>query len=257
VAMYVWYVPIRQKLYPRHKKIIGQAEAKILHFNGKNVFTYKWGEGKKILLVHGWSGHTGQLTKIINALLEHNYQIISFDAPAHGSSSGKQTDYLEISKIISQITKTFTNNEGFEAIIAHSFGVNFVCNALNNGVKTKKFIALAPMANVDRVYLNFKISLNLSEKVMKKLRKLQEKKFKECKPLIWENISTIWNAKKINVSTLIIHDKDDEEIPITEGLALKDALKNSSILITENLGHYFILENMSVISKMIEFIKKE
>ena len=91
----------------------------------KEIIVYQYGEGKKkVLLVHGWSGRGTQLVKIADELVQMGYQIISFDAPAHGKSQGKNTLMPEFIASILEIEKQFGP---FEFAIGHSLGGLILC----------------------------------------------------------------------------------------------------------------------------------
>jgi alpha-beta hydrolase superfamily lysophospholipase len=82
-------------------------------------------QGKRVLLVHGWSGRGTQLFKIADELLKQGYSTISFDAPAHGKSPGKTTIMVDFITTI-EINKQFGP---FDAAIGHSLGGMSVLNA--------------------------------------------------------------------------------------------------------------------------------
>jgi len=55
---------------------------------------------------------------------------------------------------------------------------------------------------------------------------------------------------------LVIHDENDDEVPVTASKNIYSNLKNGELLITNNLGHRKILGNPEVIDKTINFIIK-
>jgi esterase/lipase len=48
-------------------------------------------------------------------------------------------------------------------------------------------------------------------------------------------------AKEITIPILVIHDKDDLEVPVKAAQHIYDHLKNGKLLLTEGLGHRKIL----------------
>ena len=64
-------------------------------------------------------------------------------------------------------------------------------------------------------------------------------------------------AKNIKIPTLIIHDSKDKEASVNSALEIRKQLVNGQLLITNGLGHTKILKDNLVISKIIEFIKKD
>ena len=99
-----------------------------VEINGKKVALYQWGEQGKplVLLVHGWSGRSGQFYKFIPELLVNDYHVIAFDAPAHGRSKGRRTNILEFVEVIQYISEKFGP---IYSGIGHSIGGAAIMNA--------------------------------------------------------------------------------------------------------------------------------
>ncbi len=62
-----------------------------------------------------------------------------------------------------------------------------------------------------------------------------------------------------NISTagLIIHDEDDDAIPVERSKIIAKAWKNSELVVTSGLGHRRVLRDKAVIKKIINFITTE
>jgi pimeloyl-ACP methyl ester carboxylesterase len=69
-----------------------------------------------------------------------------------------------------------------------------------------------------------------------------------------ESFSAYVAAKEVKIPVLVIHDIDDEDIPVSESYHLAEHLSNKEILITNNLGHRKILGDSKVIQKIVEFL---
>src|SRR5438105_1441963 len=79
----------------REEAILQQAEVTRLNIvpgtenDTEEVAVYRWGKAdRRILLVHGWGGKAAQFFSFVGPLLENGFEVIAFDAPAHGLSSG-------------------------------------------------------------------------------------------------------------------------------------------------------------------------
>ena len=100
-AIKLFRTPIRFKTPSREKMMAESAQKKMVLIPELNqeVMVYSYGYSKrKVLLIHGWSGRGTQLFKIADKLLENGFMTISFDAPAHGNSTGKKTMMNEFVK---------------------------------------------------------------------------------------------------------------------------------------------------------------
>lgn len=69
-----------------------------------------------------------------------------------------------------------------------------------------------------------------------------------------DNYTSYKSAFGITIPVLVIHDKNDPEVPVTAGINFYKHLKNEELLRTQGLGHRKILGNHSVIEKIVGFI---
>ena len=243
--------PIKHKLPKREFEMDSKSIQKTLYIPkiDKNIVTYEYGESsRKILLVHGWSGRGTQLFKIADELLKAGYSVVSFDAPAHGKSKGKMTIMSEFIASILEIEKQFGP---FEIAIGHSLGGMSVLNAIKDGLKVEKAIIIGSGDIVQDILDEFISRLGLKQKISEGLRELFEEKYQ----LKMDDFSAYKAAQKIQIPVLVIHDKDDPEVPVKAGIHIHEQLKNGTLYITEDLGHRKILGNPNVIKKILEFIK--
>jgi len=216
----------------------------------KEIVVYQYGEGeKKVLLVHGWSGRATQLVKIADELVHMGYQIISFDAPAHGKSQGKSTLMPEFIASILEIEKQFGP---FEFAIGHSLGGMSVLNALKQNLKVKKAVIIGSGDIIQDIIDDFVKQLQLKPNIAPLLKDHFEKKYGEN----MESYSSHLAAKAVKIPTLIIHDKIDTDVDVKAAHNINKHLLNSELIITEGLGHRKILGNEKVINKIKGFLKE-
>ena len=105
-AGYLWTRPIKYKVPEREIPILKSCNTSILKIKSinKKIQFYRWkGKGPKVLLVHGWSGRASNMFCIIERLIEKDYDIYSFDAPAHGNSPSKTTNIPEFIACINEL----------------------------------------------------------------------------------------------------------------------------------------------------------
>lgn len=211
-----------------------------------NIFEYGKSD-KKILLVHGWSGRGTQLVKIADKLLEMDYSTISFDAPAHGKSKGKTTIMTEFIECILELEKKYGK---FYSIIGHSLGGMATLNAIKRGLKVENAIIISSGDSVLDIVNNFIQKLKLNPTIALKLQKFFEKESEES----MENYSSYVAAKHVSIPVLVIHDKDDDDVPYEASINISRHLSNSKLFLTENLGHRKILGDKCVIQEIENFI---
>ncbi|MVO07898.1 alpha/beta fold hydrolase [Flavobacterium sp. TP390] len=243
--------PIKYKI-PKREYLMDQKSKQQLVYIPKikkQIMTYEYGEGsKKILLVHGWSGRGTQLVKIADKLLELGYSTISFDAPAHGKSTGSSTLMPEFIESILELEKIYGP---FEYAIGHSLGSMSILNAIKEGLPIKKAVIIGSGDSVNDILLDFVSNLKLKSNIASKIRAHFEKKYQ----INMESYSAYIAAKSCNIPILVIHDKNDEDVPYTASENIHKNLKNSTLLLTEKLGHRKILGNEKVIEAISHFLE--
>lgn len=216
----------------------------------KDFVVYENGNGsKKALLIHGWNGRGTQLVSIAKELLDLGYTVISFDAPGHGKSSKNttvMTEFIESAFVLERYYKEF------DLVIGHSLGAMSAINALGRGFKSKKAIIIGSGDDVMNIIKDFVKTIGLKEKIAPKLKEIFEMKYNEKV----ENYTVHEQIKKIEIPVLIIHDKNDLDVPYTASETIHKNAKLSKLLLTEKLGHRKILGDAKVIKQIKEFVSE-
>lgn len=243
--------PRRFKLPKREQEMertTRQEKIKIAGIN-KIINVYLWGEGpKRVLLVHGWSGRGTQLHSIAARLLKNGYSTVSFDAPAHGKSGGKTSEMTEFVACILQLEKQYGP---FEHAIGHSLGAMAVLNAVKNGLAVNKAVIIGSGDIIKDIMDGFTKNLGMKIATGTKMIQRFEKKFGET----INNYSAYIAAQAVNNPVLVLHDKDDNDVPVSAAHNISRHLKNHQLVITEGLGHRKILGDKTVIKTIIEFLQ--
>ncbi len=215
----------------------------------KNIHILSYGfSDKKVLLAHGWSGRRTQLFMIANKLLEKGFMVVSFDAPAHGKSSGRTTNMIEYIKTITAINKEFGP---FESAIGHSFGGMAIVNTNANKEMFKTIVTIGAGDKIEDIISNFIRDLGLKRIISKKLIQYLQKKWQ----INISNFALHKIVKKNKTPTLVVHDEKDNDVDVSCAYNIRENLINGSILISNGLGHTRILRDQNIINKTINFIE--
>jgi predicted alpha/beta-fold hydrolase len=111
----IWLMPGLKK--KKHDRVLPETSEQFwLRVRDKRIAYWVSGTGPTVLFVHGWGSYGAQFSKMINAFYSAGYQVIWFDAPAHGLSSGWQTNIFEIQECISSLQAKYGH---FEMVIGH------------------------------------------------------------------------------------------------------------------------------------------
>jgi len=249
-AYKLWFTPTRFSTPASEQDALKSAECVYRKINGMNIATYHWGQsGPAVLLVHGWSGRGTQLGAFVQPLIDAGFRVLSFDAPAHGISSGKQTTLYEIADVILALNAQYGP---FDSVITHSFGGPCLAVAIQRGLNTSSVISISPPARVTALVEKFADTLAIPEKAVKDFVQRFKDSFGKN---IFEQASMVNNVRELDVPALVIHDEDDADIPWRDGQAVAQAWKNSIFIKTRTLVHRRILGHALIIEAAVDFIK--
>ena len=205
----------------------------------------------KILLLHGFSSSCHNFSKYVLPLVEKNYEVIAFDAPAHGNSEGNTVNAVEYSLMIKRIIDFYGPVQGF---VAHSFGGIAVCLAMESipHDSNTKIVLIAPATEtstaVDGAFAMIGLKNDRLRKTFDEL--VLEKSGRETS---WFSVRRAMN--NIKASVLWFHDEDDDITPLNDALKVKtDNHSNIKFVITKGLGHRKIYRDEAVVNAAVKFL---
>lgn len=229
------------------------AKAEKLHFvfEGKNIYGYRCNPSpKKILLLHGFSSTCQHFARFVQPLINKGYEVLAFDAPAHGRSEGTIVNAMDYCNLILQINTLYGPVEGY---IAHSFGGISLALAWEqmNTDEHIKVVLIAPATETTSAIDGTFAMLKLSNKVLR--NSMDEVIFeKSGKPTSWFSIRRA--IRNFKGKILWIHDEDDDVTPMADAMKVKeDAPANVQFIITKKLGHRRIYKDEEVLRHVVNF----
>ncbi len=240
--------PMCKPLKPYQIAFLETGKDAVLQYEDTKVQTYKWGNGsKKILLIHGWASHSFRWKAYIENLIENDFTVYAFDAPAHGLSSGKILHLILYSKIID----AFLNQHKYiDNIISHSMGGFAIIYWLyqNQANNIKKVVVMGAPGEADDFFNFYKKTLGLTDKTLKILI-AEFAKLLGYEPNYF-SASTF--AKQLQAQGLIVHDKEDKDTNHQYSIKLHHNWKNSRLILTQGLGHS--LKSKALLENVVQFI---
>ena len=79
------------RVKPIQEDFLNAAKLTVEEINGQHIQVYHWkGTKPTVLLMHGWESNTFRWRNLIKKLREKDFDILAFDAPGHGYSTGKK-----------------------------------------------------------------------------------------------------------------------------------------------------------------------
>ena len=250
-ALKIFSTPIKHQRPEREEmmaKSAKQEELLIPQLN-KKVILYSYGYSKrKVLIIPGWSGRGTQLFQMADKLLENGFMVVSMDGPAHGNSTGKNTNLMEFI----ETTLHLQNVIGpFEAAIGHSFGALTILNSIARGLNLQKAVTIGSSNLISYFLEDLAEKLQLGPKVPEKMRLKINKKL----GVDVDQLAGSEAAKKIEIPVFVVHDTQDKEVPVSCAMEIRQNLKKGQLLISNGLGHKRILNDPKIIKNILTFIK--
>jgi pimeloyl-ACP methyl ester carboxylesterase len=240
--------PRRREVKPHHMEFLGTAEKFTFDYEGKKVQIYRWGTGKRrLLLCHGWESHSYWWRNVVNELPKKDFTIYSVDAPGHGLSEGNYTNVPHYSGLIEKMAIHFG---GVFAILGHSLGALSSVYTMYRvpNLPVEKLVVMAAPGEVKQFFDYYQKLLGLSPRSIKAISQA----FIERLGHGPEYFSLQKFASTLKLPGLIIHDKDDHDAPYIYALAAHENWKNSQMISTTGLGHN--LKSLELIEKVKEFL---
>jgi pimeloyl-ACP methyl ester carboxylesterase len=233
--------------------IIQKAEELILKFEGFTTYGYRWNHtkgDKKLLILHGHESSAVNFDHYVLPLAKKGYEVMAFDAPAHGKSQGKKINALDYKEYILEVVKNFGP---FDAYISHSFGGLALSLALEEMPHDEncKVVMIAPATESTTAIDNFFQFLKLDDDVRKEFDDLITNA--NNKPASWYSVARA--AENIKAQVLFLQDKEDKLTPLAdvEPIIARN-YPNFHFVITEGLGHRKIYKEKSSVKVICNFL---
>lgn len=244
----------RTKRYPRsasEQRLLDKAERRQLDTDSGPVAVMGWGEGPAVLLVHGWNGRGTQMGSFIGPLLRAGYRVVAVDAPGHGDSSGRQCSVLAAAAALQAVAREMGP---FHAAITHSFGCACLLVAVSRGLELRRAVCIGPPNRLEWLAERFADALTLPPSVRKAMLAQLEARYGAD---IWEQVGADTLAAKLPFPGLIIHDRQDAQVPWQLAAEIAAAWPQGELVLTEGLGHNRILYHRDTIRRVVAFVSAQ
>ena len=228
-----------------------------------NINYIQYGEGKDILLLHGW-GQNIEMMKPIGDNFSDKFRITILDLPGFGNSSEPPTPWNMTN--YSDMLEEFIDRVGITKpiIIGHSFGGRLAIRYSANNPIEKLVLFGAPCIRIQE-------KLPLSVRILKTLKKLPlmnefgeymkkyigSRDYKAASPIMRQTLVDVVNedlsgyAKKIEEPTLLIWGQNDTEAPVSDAKELERIMIDGALIVLPGT-HYAYLENLG---RVVEILK--
>lgn len=230
----------------------------------KNVLVnyIQYGEGKDILLLHGW-GQNIEMMKMLGDNFSDRFRITILDFPGFGfseepSESWNIKDYADM-------LEEFINELDIKKpiIMGHSFGGRVAIRYSANHVVEKIVLFGSPCVREDT-------ELPLNVKILKGIKKLPgmdkigefaknfigSRDYKAASPIMRQTLVNVVNedlskyAKEIDCPTLLIWGENDLEAPVSDAKILESIMVDAALIVLPGT-HYAYIENLGQVVNIL------
>ncbi len=246
--------PRKSNKKPKEPPIFHKAEHLDLVSSGVHLKGYRWTpaqpNGKKILIIHGFSSYSYKFEKYVGLFKKEGFEVVAFDAPAHGKSGGKHINALIYKEALLDIEQAFGP---FYAWMAHSLGglaASLAFQTLANQ-ENRKLVLIAPATETKRAIDHYFSIIQVDDKVKQAFNEL----IASLTHHKIEEISVSHALTNIHSPILWVHDKQDmicvfdAVIPI-----MASNPPNVRFHITDGLGHSRVYKEAEVSGAIVHFL---
>lgn len=205
---------------------------------------------KKVLIVHGFESASLNFDQYISALLKKGYEVLAFDAPAHGKSGGKR---ITLPLYIKTIHTIYQRYGPIQSFMGHSFGGQVLSLFLESMPtdESVKMALIAPACEAVTAIDGFFQLLGLS----RELRSAFDEQIYEASGFPPSHFSIRRALYQIKASVLWVQDEEDRITPLRDALRVKeDRHPNVQFVITRGLGHRKIYRDAEIMRQIVEFL---
>lgn len=213
-----------------------------------------WGENNHdnqplILLIHGWESRGTTFYTLIDALVAQGFKVLAWNAPAHGASPGQKTQlYAMVEALIEDLK---TSGLKPSAMIGHSMGGAMIGLLHKLTIVPKCLVIISAPTRIRQIFSAKFKSYGMNDRVVKRIFQL----INTFGAISMDEFCLSNSDLDVHHSILVVHDKNDREIPFSEFEHLQIKWKNAEFLATIGLGHRRILRDPDLSEKIATYIK--
>jgi pimeloyl-ACP methyl ester carboxylesterase len=205
---------------------------------------------KKVLIAHGFESSSRNFEQYVNAFLKKGYEVLAFDAPAHGRSGGGRITlplYVDMIRVVHDRFGTI------QSFMGHSLGgmaIALFVESIPHDRSTRLVLISPPVEMRSAVDMFFQL-LELDGEVRTAFEEYAYQL--SGRPFSWFSLRRALHG--IRADTLWLHDKDDDVTPLADTLPVKeDGHAHLKFITTKGLGHRKIYRDADVIRQVVAFL---
>lgn len=216
---------------------------------GMMVQGYEWGEGPAVLLIHGWGGHAGHMSGMVEPLVHAGFRVVAVDAPGHGHSPPGRSTILHFHEAIEAMARHAGPVHG---IVSHSLGAAATTYALSRGLDIPRVVFIGPFTHFSALWHALQQRTGASWALIRRMIGRLE----IASTIGFEELDPLTLAQDRQTPLLVIHDLNDDKVGFEQGLKLVQNWPGAELRSTSQLGHLKILKDKAVQAAAVDFLQR-
>ncbi len=248
VAERLFLSPRRRARPAAEHDVLARARHVLVPTDDGPIAAWEWGdEGPRVLLVHGWEGRGAQLGALVDPLLGSSFRVVTFDAPAHGTTAGRTSSLFHFARAVRAVAGAMGP---LHAIVAHSMGGAATAWALHQEPLARRVVMIAPPVDLRDFTRQLGAMLGIDDHVRDRIHHRLGARF----GVPVEDVRAEALAPSMRTPLLVVHDEDDRDVPIRCGELYASRWPQATLLRTQGLGHHRILRDDAVVRAIVRFV---
>jgi len=244
--------------------------------NGQLIEYKKEGEGKTILLLHGWGDSLATFDTLAAYIVKKGFTVVRFDFPGFGSSPTPSSTWgvTEYAQLTSELLAKL-KIPALYAVVGHSFGGRVIIKSFaKHLLKTEKVVLIGaagikPSPSAKKQL--FKVIAKAGKAAtsvpgLRQLRNGLRKKLYSAAGstdyLLAGDMQKIFlktinedllpEVGSITAPSLLIWGQNDFETPVKDGAAMQQRIKDSRFVVIPDTGHFVFKDDFAVVTKELD-----
>lgn len=240
---------IRPLPQPAESALMKQA-VRVAFGNQQNLVAWSWGEGPKVVLVHGWGGRATQMAPLAQSLATCGFQVFVPEITGHGNSPGHSTSWRSFVADIVAFARAL--NSPIHAYVGHSAGALTAMVARAQGsIQAERYVCVAAPSFPYPPVVAVRRRLNPPQRVIERYERYLAAQLRAD----WHEMEACWAYRGLGQNLLLVHDRDDRFVEHNEVEKIAAACPGATVLKTTGLGHVRLLSEPQVLHAIERFLR--
>lgn len=256
VALRLFLTPSRRALNRSDAQELSRARRHELQAGGRRFIVHEWGSGDRTaVILHGWGSHAARFATLARPLQAQGWRVLAIDAPGHGDSGGGKSSLPEF---IAALESTVAEFGPPQLLIGHSLGALAIAMRLGKpdvvrtpaeSARLRGAVLIAMPDGAPFLLDRFIAMMELGEPTVRLLHERFTARFGQPP----ESFTVQSVATRIRLPVLVIHDVEDDIVPLSQARSLQAAIPGAQLLVTHDQGHSGMLRDRETITAIINF----